>query len=448
MDNISIARILDETATLLEIDAADPFRVRSYRRAAEAVEQQTTQLASLASDPKQLLAIGGIGKGMSANILDILNTGSTPLRDDLLKKYRPSMLELLRLPGMGPKTVAVIWSSLNVCDIDALEEAAKAGALNKLPAWEKSSPVNSSKELRITEKIPAVFASIRLASTPSASPISSVNFPASTRSLPAGSLRRGRETVGDLDLLVTGPACEPDVVAAAVEHVASLPSSTSSSLAVRTKSASLSRNNLQVDVRLLPRSSARSSLAVLHRLEDAQRRVAPARHQARHDPQRVRSASRRRQLHRRRRHRGASSIAPSNSTTSCPSSAKNSGELEAAANHTLPQLITATDIRGDLHMHTVETDGSNTIREMAQAALDRGLKYIAITDHSKNLAMTNGMDDVRALAHIQRIREIDTEMRGSIRVLAGVEVDILAEGELDPLQRNPRTDGYRHRQRS
>src|SRR5215470_17451186 len=133
MDNITIARLLEETAALLEIDAADPFRIRSYRRAAEAVKQQTTQVATLVGEPKQLLAIAGIGKGMAANIVDIVSTGTLPLREELLKKYRPTMLELLRLPGMGPKTVALIWSALEVCDIDALEEAAKAGHLNKLP---------------------------------------------------------------------------------------------------------------------------------------------------------------------------------------------------------------------------------------------------------------------------------------------------------------------------
>jgi DNA polymerase (family X) len=133
MDNISIARLLDETAALLEIDAADPFRIRSYRRAAEAVEQQTTQLATLADDPKQLLAIPGIGKGMAANIQAVLSTGTIPLREELLQKYKPTMLELLRLPGMGPKTVALVWSSCQVCDIDGLEAAAKAGQLTKLP---------------------------------------------------------------------------------------------------------------------------------------------------------------------------------------------------------------------------------------------------------------------------------------------------------------------------
>src|SRR5271155_1495541 len=133
MDNITIARLLDETAALLEIDSADPFRIRSYRRAAEAVEQQTTQLSTLADDIKQLLAIPGIGKGMAANIQAALSTGTLPLREELLQKYKPTMLELLRLPGMGPKTVALVWSSCPVCDIDGLEAAAREGHLNTLP---------------------------------------------------------------------------------------------------------------------------------------------------------------------------------------------------------------------------------------------------------------------------------------------------------------------------
>src|SRR6202453_4084382 len=126
MDNISLARALDETAALLEIDGGDPFRIRSYRRAAEAVEQQTTQLAALATDaadPKALLAIPGIGKGMAANIRDLVATGTMPLREELLQRYKPTMLELLRLPGMGPKTVALGYSALGVPDIDSLEEA-------------------------------------------------------------------------------------------------------------------------------------------------------------------------------------------------------------------------------------------------------------------------------------------------------------------------------------
>src|SRR6202012_354029 len=134
MDNITLARLLDETAALLEIDAADPFRVRSYRRAAEAIEQQTTNLAALGeSDPKALLAIPGIGKAMAANIRDLATTGTMPLREELLTRYKPSMLELLRLPGMGPKSVALLYSSLGVADLDAREAAAREGQLLELP---------------------------------------------------------------------------------------------------------------------------------------------------------------------------------------------------------------------------------------------------------------------------------------------------------------------------
>ncbi|HMG01840.1 MAG TPA: DNA polymerase/3'-5' exonuclease PolX [Edaphobacter sp.] len=434
MDNISIARILDETAALLEIDGADPFRIRSYRRAAEAVEQQTTQLATLVDDPKQLLAIAGIGKSMAASIVDILGTGSTPLRDELLKKYRPSMLELLRLPGMGPKTVALIWSALNVCDIDALEEAAKAGHLNKLPRMGEKFTVKLLKGIEDYRKNSSRFRIDQ--AREQADRISELirEFPGIEEITPAGSLRRGRETVGDLDLLVTGPACEPGVVAAAVEHVASLPLIDKLLARGQNKVSFTLRNNFQVDVRLLPRASYGAALqyftgSKMHNVALRQRAIKRGLTLNEYALVRVEDNSIVAAATEELIYRALDlDYIP-------PELRENSGELEAAASHTLPELIALTDIRGDLHMHTVETDGANTIREMAQAALDRGLKYIAITDHSKNLAMTNGMDDRRALAHIQRIREVDAQMQsqmhGQIRVLAGVEVDILGEGELD-----------------
>ncbi|HMF53565.1 MAG TPA: helix-hairpin-helix domain-containing protein, partial [Edaphobacter sp.] len=224
MDNITIARLLDETAALLEIDTADPFRIRSYRRAAEAVEQQTTQLATLVtpdSDPKALLAIPGIGKGMAANIVALVSTGTMPLREELLTKYKPTMLELLRLPGMGPKTVALIWSALQVADIDALEEAAKAGHLNKLPRMGEKFTTKLLKGIEDHRKNSSRFRIDQ--AMEHADRLSALirAFPGIDEITPAGSLRRGRETVGDLDLLVTGPACEANVVAAAIEHVAS-----------------------------------------------------------------------------------------------------------------------------------------------------------------------------------------------------------------------------------
>ncbi|HEY6412916.1 MAG TPA: DNA polymerase/3'-5' exonuclease PolX [Edaphobacter sp.] len=433
MDNITIARLLDETASLLEIDGADPFRIRSYRRAAEAVEQQTTQLTTLTTpdaDPKALLAIAGIGKAMSANIVALVHTGTMPLRDELLQKYKPTMLELLRLPGMGPKTVALMWSALQIADIDALEAAAKAGHLNKLPRMGEKFTTKLIKGIEDHRRNSSRFRIDQ--AREQADRISALirEFPGIDEITPAGSLRRGRESVGDLDLLVTGPACEPDVVSAAIEHVAALPLIDKLLAKGQNKVSFTLRSNLQVDVRLLPRASYGAALqyftgSKMHNVALRQRAIKRGLTLneyalARLEDNTIVAAATEEAIYR-----------ALDLDYIPPELRENSGELDAAANHRLPQLITVTDIRGDLHMHTVETDGANTIREMAEAAFARGLKYIAITDHSKNLAMTNGMDDARALAHIERIRQIDSEMGGRIRILPGIEVDILAEGQLD-----------------
>jgi DNA polymerase (family 10) len=441
MENISIARLLDETASLLEIDSADPFRIRSYRRASEAVEQQTTQLATLAEDPKKLLAIPGIGKGMAANIVALLTTGTMPLREELLQKYKPTMLELLRLPGMGPKTVALVWSSCQVCDIDGLEAAAKAGHLTKLPRMGEKFVTKLLKGIEDHRKNSSRFRIDQAQSH--AEKISALirAFPGIDEITPAGSLRRGRETVGDLDLLVTGPACEPDVVSAAVEHVAALPLIDKLIAKGQNKVSFTLRNNLQVDVRLLPRASYGAALqyftgSKMHNVALRQRAIKRGLTLNEYALLRVEDNV----------IVAAASEADIYNALDLdyipPELRENSGEIEAAAasfSHAatggLPHLITLADIRGDLHMHTEATDGRDTIRQMAEAALARGLAYIAITDHSKNLAMTNGLDDSRALAHIKRIREVDAEMQqehgGRIRILPGIEVDILADGTLD-----------------
>jgi DNA polymerase (family 10) len=462
MDNITLARLLDETASLLEIDAADPFRVRSYRRAAEAVEQQTTQLASLATpdaDPKVLLAIPGIGKGMAANIRDLASTGTMPLREELLAKYKPTMLELLRLPGMGPKTVAMVYSALGVADIDALEEAAKRGDLLPLPRMGQKF---TDKLLKGIEDYRRNSSRFRIdVARGHAERISELirQFPGIDKITPAGSLRRGRESVGDLDLLVTGPACEPEVVAAAVEHVATLPLIDKLLARGQNKVSFTLRNNLQVDVRLLPRASYGAALqyftgSKMHNVALRQRAIKRGLTLSEYALLRLEdnvvvAAASEEEIY------NALDL-----DYIPPELRENSGELEAAANHTLPKLIVRSDLRGDLHMHTTESDGANSIREMAEAAIQRGLEYIAITDHSKNLAMTNGMDDTRTLAHAARIRQVSDDLadefaagRGPqwaryerrlrdlepntqkptvpFRLLAGIEVDILLDGALD-----------------
>jgi DNA polymerase (family 10) len=433
MDNITLARLLDETAALLEIDAADPFRIRSYRRAAEAVEQQTTQLATLAApeaNPKALLAIPGIGKGMATNIRDLVATGSTPLRDELLTKYRPTMLELLRLPGMGPKTVALLWSSLQIENIDQLEAAARAGHLDPLPRLGGKFTAKLLKGIEDHRKNSSRFRIDKAREQANRIADLILRFPGIETVTPAGSLRRGRETVGDLDLLATGSACEPEVVAAAVEYVATLPLIDNLMARGQNKVTFTLRNNLQVDVRLLPRKSYGAALQYFtgskhHNVALRQRAIKRGLTLSEYALLRLED-----------------NVIVASETEEAiynaldldyipPELRENCGELEAAAHHTLPQLITREDIHGDLHMHTSETDGTCTIREMAEAAILRGHRYIAITDHSKHLSMTNGMNDERALAHAARVRAVNEEMQGRIHLFTGIECDILPDGSMD-----------------
>lgn len=430
MENVTIARLLDETADLLEIDAADPFRIRSYRRAAEAVEQQTTQLATLVDEPKQLLAIAGIGKGMAANIVELVKTGSMPMREELLLKYKPTMLDLLKLPSMGPKTVALIWSALGVADIDSLETAAKEGKLNDLPRFGQKQV---DKILKGIEDFRKNSGRYRIDdATATAERISALirEFPGIESVTPAGSLRRGKETVGDLDLLVTGPACETDRVAEVVEHVASLPLIANLIAKGQNKVSFNLSNGLQVDVRMLPRASYGAALqyftgSKMHNVALRQRAIKMGYTLseyalARMDDNSVVAAASEAEIY---NALGLDYIAPE--------LRENNGEIEAAQNHTLPGLIDLRDIRGDVHAHTTASDGKATIREMAEAALAKGYSFLAITDHTKNLAMTNGLDDARAIEHIAAIREVDRAMEGRIRVFAGMEVDILGDGTLD-----------------
>ena len=444
MDNRTIAQLLYETADLLEISAGDPFRIRSYRRAAEAVESSTVQLSEIADDPKKLLAIPGIGKGMAANIRDMQATGSLPLRDELLQKYRPTMLDLLKLPGMGPKSVALMWEALQIASIDELEAAILAGRLNDLPRMGAKQIEKLRKGIEDYKKNSGRFL-LDDAETAAEKLIAYLKeFPGLDVIEPAGSLRRGRETVGDLDILVTGPACAEDKVSAAVDYTAAYPPIVDLIAKGQNKVSFRLRNGLQVDVRLLPEASYGAALqyftgSKMHNVAIRQRALKRGYTLneyalARVDDGSVVAGITEHEIY---QALGLQWIPPE--------LRENNGEIEAAETgvpadrsssvgreaRTLPTLIELSDIRGDVHMHTEATDGRNTIREMADAAIGRGYEYIAITDHSKNLAMTNGLDDERALAHIRRIREVEQELDGKIRIFPGIEVDILADGALD-----------------
>lgn len=431
MDNPTMARLLEQTADLLEIDAADRFRILSYRRAAEAVEQTTADLMAIANDSAALLAIPGIGKSMAANLQAIASTGTLPLREELLAKYGgSSLLELMKLPGMGPKTVALFWSAARISSIDQLAEAIEGGRLAGLPRMGQKQLEKLRKGIEDYRRSAGRFRIDQAEEAAGRLKLYLLAFPGVERVTPAGSLRRGRETAGDLDLLVTGPACAPEQTAAAVEYVAAYPGIHDLIAKGENKVSFHLADGMQVDVRLLPSASYGAALQYFtgskaHNVSLRQRALkmgytlsewALARLE---DGSQVAAATE------------EEIYAALKMDWMAPELRENLGEIEAAANHTLPRLIEEADLRGDVHMHTHATDGRNSIREMAEAGLKRGFEYIAITDHSKNLAMTNGLDDKRALEHIQRIREVDREMEGRILIFTGIEVDILADGALD-----------------
>jgi DNA polymerase (family 10) len=430
MDNKAIAGILYETADLLEIDGADSFRIRSYRNAAEAIEAQPRQISELMAEPKQVLAISGIGKGMLTNLQEMFREGQLGLHAELLKKYRPSMLELLKLQGLGPKTIALLWSTFQVCDIEGLEKLAREGKIRELPRMGEKQEQKLLKSIEDYRRIAGRFL-LDVAEREASKIVEHLKgYPGVEKVTPAGSLRRGRETVGDLDILVTGKACCDDGERQKlIQHVIKLPGLMEIIAQGENKVSFRLRGGMQVDVRLLPPESFGAAMQYFtgskaHNVTLRQRAIKMGYTLSEYslatleDEKPVAGKSE------------EEIYAKLGLDYIPPELRENCGEIDAAQAHTLPNLITKDDLQGDVHMHTVETDGRNTIEEMAEAAKAFGYKYMAITDHSKNLAFANGLDDRRALDHIQRIRAANEKIDG-ITILAGVEVDILADGTLD-----------------
>jgi DNA polymerase (family 10) len=430
MDNRSIAQLLDETADLLEIDGGDSFRIRSYRRAAEAVQGTTVALSEIAQDAKALQAIPGIGKGMAANIAAIEETGTFSPRKELLEKYGAGILELLKLPGMGPKTVALLFSSLQIATVEQLEAALKAGKLEGVPRFGAKHIENLKKAIEEYHQHTGRFLLNVADREAEAFREYLGGLDGLEQITVAGSYRRGRETVGDLDVLISGPACEEKRAAATAKYVAAYPGIADILAHGQNKVSFQLRNRMQVDVRLLPESSYGAALQYFtgsksHNVTLRQRALKQGYTLSEYALARVKdgevvAARTEEEIY-----------AALGLDWIPPHLRENLGEIEAAEKHTLPKLVELEDIRGDVHAHTTATDGRCSIKEMAEAALERGYEYMAITDHSKNLAMTNGLDAKRALAHMKKIREVDAEMEGRIRVLTGIEVDILGDGELD-----------------
>ena len=430
MDNKSIAGILYETADLLEIDAADSFRIRSYRNAAEAIEALPQQISDLIAEDKQVLAIPGIGKGMLQNLKEMLGEGRLKLHTELLTKYRPSMLQLLKVQGLGPKTIALIWTAYQVSDLEGVEQLARDGKIRVLPRMGEKHEQKLLKAIEDYRRIAGRFL-LDAAEKQAEKIIEHLrDYPGVEKTTPAGSLRRGRETVGDLDILVTGPACCEDAERQKlIDHIIKLPGLMEIIARGENKVSFRMRGGMQVDVRFLSPESFGSAMQYFtgskaHNVALRQRALKMGftlseYSLSRLDDQAVVASKSEEEIYNALK----LDYIP-------PEMRENLGEIDLAAKHELPALVSLDDIKGDVHMHTVETDGRNTIEEMAEAARARGYQYVAITDHSKNLAFANGLDDARAVDHIKKIRAVSDRMEG-VRIFAGIEVDILEDGTLD-----------------
>jgi DNA polymerase (family X) len=426
MENREIARVLWETADLMEIAGEDSFRIRSYRNGATAIEGYPERVVDILRDPnRKVTEISGIGKGLAAVLQEIVDRGSCERRDDLLQKFPVASLEFLKIQGLGPKSIALIFEHHRISTMDELEQLAKDQKLRDLPRM----------GAKLEEKVLRSIAQYRLRSGRFLLSFARDAADELTKYLrdlegideitAAGSLRRGKDTVGDLDLLVTGPNA-----AAALDRFLAFPRVHDVlSRGENKASAKIGREGLQVDVRALPRDTYGAAMQYFtgskeHNVSVRTRAVKMGFKLSEYGLFRADDGSRLASETEEEIYRtlGLAWIPPE--------LRENSGEIEAAAEGLIPELIELGDIRGDIHMHTTETDGRASLEEMAEAAKRMGYEYVAITDHSKAIAMANGLDEKRVVAFARHVRELNQNGLG-IRVFSGLECDIMKDGALD-----------------
>ncbi len=420
LDNKAVARTLLEIADLLELKGDNPFKIRAYRNGADIVSHAAEAVSSL--DEAALRGWNGIGKDLAGRIREIALTGDCAVRRELLTEFPATLLDVLRLQGVGPKTVAILYRELRITSLDDLAAAAKAGRIRGVKG------MGGKKEQLILQAIEERqrFAGRHLLSRATEMADALVSYlrdhaPAAEIAT-VGSVRRGADTSGDLDILASGGdsgLADVFIRFAGVERVLANGGS---------KASVLLRGGIQADLRIV---SAEQRGAAMQYFTGSKAHNIALRDRAlsrgwklneyglfNADDQSIASRTE------------EEIYAALGLAFIAPELRENRGEIEAAADNALPHLLTLDDLRGDLHMHTTESDGRESLETMVATAKARGLEYIAITDHSQSLAMANGLDETRAMAHAERIRNYSKAQKG-ITVLAGIECDILADGSMD-----------------
>lgn len=426
MENREIAAMLSETADLMEIAAQDGFRIRSYRNGASAIEGYPERIEDIIKNPERdLTAIPGIGKGLSAVLKEITERGSFERRDELLSLYPPTTLELLKIQGLGPKSIAVLYQHFRVSTIDGLERLCNEHQLQTLPRMGAKLEEKILRSIAQHRQRAGRFLMSFAEHTSNELTEFFRELPGVEQITPAGSLRRGKETVGDLDLLVTGPGAGA-VLSAFEKH----PRVHEVLARGENKaSARFGLEGLQVDVRALPKESFGAALQYFtgskeHNIQLRSRCLKMGLTLNEYGLFKLETNERvagetEEEIY---KVLGLAWIPPE--------LRENQGEIDAAAEGRLPTLVTTADMRGDLHMHTTETDGRASLEEMAESAAALGYEYVAITDHSKALAMANGLDEKRAVDFARSLRSRNKEGL-PLRVFSGLECDIKRDGTMD-----------------
>lgn len=420
--NADIAAVFEEIADLLELEDANPFRIRAYRNAARTVTDLRSDAATLVERGEDLTKLPGIGRDLAAKIAEIAETGSCAILDSLRKEVPPDLTQILKLPGLGPKRVRALHGELDIATLDQLHRAAKDGRIRRLAGFGATSEKRILQAVEALAKAPGRFKLAQAAEYAEALTAYLERAPGVKRVVVAGSFRRAKETVGDLDILVTARRGSPvmdwftdyDEVAEVVAKGT-------------TRATVVLRSRLQVDLRVVPEASYGAALyyftgSKAHNI--AVRRIGQE-HGLKINEYGV--------FRGKRRIAGETEESVFRSVGLPyiePELRENRGEIEAARAGGLPKLVAREDIRGDLHAHTKATDGRNTLREMALAAGERGHAYLAITEHSRRVTMVHGLDAKRLSRQIEAIDRLNESGIG-ITVLKGIEVDILEDGKLD-----------------
>ncbi|MDH3571122.1 MAG: DNA polymerase/3'-5' exonuclease PolX, partial [Gemmatimonadota bacterium] len=434
MENVEIAAVLEEVATLLEIKGANPFRIRAYQNAARSVEEHSTPLKKMVEDGAALTELPGIGKEIAAHITELVLEGRLTVLDELTAEIPSSLVELTRLPGVGAKKAKKLWEALGVETIEDLKTAAQAGKVAELDGFGEKSQQKILKGIEAYRRRQGRF---KIADAEQhVEPLVAYlrQHRAVQRLEVAGSYRRRRETVGDIDLLAI--TTDPGPV---MQRFTTYPEVRKVELAGDTKGTVVLRSGLQIDLRLLPPESCGAALQYFtgskeHNVRLRKRAVTRGLRVSEYGVFQVTEDE-------------AESADPFAGTMVAgreeadvyatldlawipPELREDRGEIAAAERDALPDLITLDDLRGDLQMHSTWSDGKNSIEDMLDACVARGYDYFAITDHSKALAMTGGLDAQKLAAQWEEIDQIAAR-RSEIRVLKGMEVDILRDGRLD-----------------